>query len=61
MLFARYCFTVQNIPVLDIAGILNRDRATLIYALKKYNDDVKYNPKFRELVDKIKKILVEFN
>jgi hypothetical protein len=61
MLFAHYCFVVENIPILEIAGILKRDRATLIYALNKYNDDVKYNPKFRELVNNIKKVLVEFN
>jgi hypothetical protein len=60
MLFAHYCFTVENMQLLDIAGILKRDRATLFYAIKKYNDDVKYNPKFRELVNNIKKVLVEF-
>jgi chromosomal replication initiation ATPase DnaA len=60
MLFAHYCFVVENIPILEIAGMLKRDRATLIYALNKYNDDVKYNPKFRELVNNIKKVLVEF-
>jgi hypothetical protein len=60
MLFAHYCFVVENIPILEIAGILKRDRATLIYALNKYNDDVKYNPKFRELVNNLKKVLVEF-
>jgi hypothetical protein len=61
MLFARYCFVVENIPILEIAGILKRDRATLIYSLNKYNDDVKYNPKFRELANNLKKVLVEFN
>jgi hypothetical protein len=61
MLFAHYCFVVENIPLLEIAGILKRDRATLIYMLNKYNDDVKYNPKFRELVNNLKKVLVEFN
>jgi hypothetical protein len=61
MLFAHYCFVVENIPILEIAGILKRDRATLIYMLNKYNDDVKYNPKFRELVNNIKKVFVEFN
>jgi hypothetical protein len=61
MLFAHYCFVIENIPILEIAGILKRDRATLIYSLNKYNDDVKYNPKFRELVNSLKKILVEFN
>jgi hypothetical protein len=60
MLFAHYCFVIENIPLLEIAGILKRDRATLIYSLNKYNDDVKYNPKFRELANNLKKILVEF-
>jgi hypothetical protein len=60
MLFAHYCFTVENMQLFDIAGILKRDRATLFYAIKKYNDDVKYNPKFRELVNNLKKVLVEF-
>jgi len=61
MLFARYCFTVENIPLNEIAGILKRDRATLFYAVKKYNDEIKYNPKFRDLSNNLKKILVEFN
>jgi hypothetical protein len=60
MLFAHYCFEVENIPLLEIAGILKRDRATLFYTINKYNDDVKYNPKFRELANNLKKILVEF-
>jgi hypothetical protein len=60
MLFAHYCFTVENMQLLDIAGILKRDRATLFYALNKYNDDVKYNPIFKELVNNIKKVLIEF-
>jgi hypothetical protein len=61
MLFAHYCFVVENMQLLDIAGILKRDRATLFYTINKYKDDVKYNPKFRELVNSLKKILIEFN
>jgi hypothetical protein len=61
MLFANYCFTVENMQLFDIAGILKRDRATLFYTINKYKDDVKYNPKFRELANNLKKILVEFN
>jgi hypothetical protein len=60
MLFAHYCFVVENIPLLDIVDLIKRDRATLIYMLKKYDDDVKYNPKFKQLVNNIKNILVEF-
>jgi hypothetical protein len=61
MLFAHYCFTVENMQLPDIANLLKRDRATLFYTINKYKDDVKYNPKFRELVNNIKKVLVEFN
>lgn len=39
----------------DIAYMLNRDQTTVVYYIKKYNDEYRHNYDFRNLADKILK------
>jgi chromosomal replication initiation ATPase DnaA len=41
----------------EIGKKLNIDHATVLYAIKKYADDVRYCPKFKELVKRIDLII----
>jgi hypothetical protein len=35
----------------EIGAEMNRDRSTISYYLRKYDEEYKYNPEFRELAD----------
>lgn len=56
-LYARLIYTdrCRNMGMDNkrISLILNRDRATIAYYLGKYDDELKYNPEFRELAQKV--------
>lgn len=56
MIFAWHC---RNMRPDDIGRILNRDRCTVIYYLNRYEDEVKYNPSFAKLAEKVEKRLVK--
>lgn len=53
MIFAKLC-SMYNIPAKEY---INRDRTTIIYYLKNYPNEEKYNPYFREIACKIKKLV----
>jgi hypothetical protein len=44
---------MQGWKISDIGFILNRDRTTISYYLKKYDDDYRFNEDFRNLADEI--------
>lgn len=54
MIFAWHC---RDMRPDDIGRILNRDRCTVIYYLNRYEDEVKYNPAFAKLANKVEKKL----
>jgi hypothetical protein len=55
MLFTKQCSLIMK--PMEIAGLIKRDRTTVLHLLKVYKDDVKYNPIFRELAQKVDNIL----
>ena len=56
MLFAYHCRRLK-MKVTDIANYVNRTHAAALHMLKKYDDEVKYNPNFRDLATKVNDIL----
>lgn len=52
MIFAWHC---KDMRPDDIGRILNRDRCTVGYYLNRYEDEVKYNPVFAKLANKVDK------
>ena len=55
MLFAKHCS--QRMKPMEIATMINRDRTTVLSLLKKYDDEVKYNPYFRVLAQRVENII----
>jgi hypothetical protein len=56
--FCRVLFSIQckrgGIDPEDIAfRYIQRDRTTILHYLKKYPDELKFNPKFREIAEKV--------
>jgi hypothetical protein len=52
MIYAYFC-KEQGATVTDIAAEMRRNHSTVIYYLRKFEDDRKFNPKFREIVNRI--------
>lgn len=50
-----YHLRMQGWTYDDIGYILNRDYSTIIYYIKKYDDEYRYNEEFRKLADEILK------
>jgi hypothetical protein len=53
MIYAYFC-NEQGAAITDIAAEKRRNQSTEIYYLRKFEDDIKINPTFREIVDGIK-------
>lgn len=55
--YARMIFSVQMFKdwngISSTGRIINRDHATVLYYLKKYPDEVRYNKEFRELAERV--------
>ncbi|MDR1553342.1 MAG: DUF4406 domain-containing protein [Prevotellaceae bacterium] len=56
MTYAYFC-KEQGATVADIAAEMRRSHSAIYYYLKKYSDDFKFNPKFREIVNRIETAL----
>lgn len=54
-MIVAYHLRTQGWVYEDIAYMLNRDHSTVIYYLKKYDDEYRYNAEFRNLADEILK------
>jgi chromosomal replication initiation ATPase DnaA len=52
MAYAYFC-KEQGATITDIAAEMRRHHSTVIYYLKKFEDDRKFNPKFREIAKRI--------
>jgi hypothetical protein len=56
MLFVYHCVQKRIKPT-DIAQYIHRDRTLIPYIIKKYIDETRYNPTFRELAQRVDNIL----
>ena len=56
MLFVHHC-RQRKMKLSDIARLVNRDRSSMLHLLNKYNDEVKYNPFFRDMAKRVDEIL----
>jgi hypothetical protein len=52
MIYAYFC-NEQGATITDIAAEMRRNHSTVIYYLRKFEDDRKFNPKFREIANKV--------
>lgn len=50
MIFAHYC-RKEGATILRISLEMKRDHSTIVYYLRKFEDDNRYNPEFRHLVE----------
>ena len=56
MLFVYHCRR-EKMRLVDIARHVNRDQSSMLHVLNKYNDEVKYNPFFRDMAERVNNIL----
>lgn len=59
--FARMLFTYHcrklNMTLTQIAGCIHRDHTSVLYFLRRYEDDFRYNPRFRDMATRVNDIL----
>ena len=60
MIYAFFC-REKGESITDISTEMKHDHSTVIYYLRKFNDDYKFNPKFREIVNRIENNLSKTN
>jgi hypothetical protein len=56
MIFAQIC-SEQGAKIIEIAEEMKHNHSTIIYYLRKYADDARYNPKFRLLASEVRKCI----
>lgn len=57
-IFIHHCSYDAGIPVETIMRMVHRKHSTVLYAIKKYQDSCRYDPEFRELAAKVRKLLL---
>lgn len=57
MIFVNHCRENENMMLPDIARIVCRDHKTMHRYINNFNDELKYNSEFREIVARINNIL----
>lgn len=60
MVFVYHC-RKRKMTLTKIAKYVHRDHSSLLHLLKKYDDDFKYNPQFRDIATKVNNILNKTN
>lgn len=60
MIFVYHC-RKRKMKLIQIAKYVHRDHSSMLHLLKKYEDDFKYNPQFRELATRVNNILNRTN
>ncbi len=59
--FARMIFVFQcrrkKMKLIQIAKYIHRDHSTMLHLLKKYDEEMKFNPQFRQMAKKVDNIL----
>lgn len=56
MIFVHHCREMK-MKLTKIAQYVHRDHSSMLHILKKYGDDMRFNPQFRELAMKVDNIL----
>ena len=57
MLYVFHCES-HGLSQDEIATSINRDRTTVMHCSKGYDNEMKYNPKFRELSEKVNSLII---
>ena len=60
MIFVYHCRKCK-MKLIQIAKYVHRDHSSMLHLLKKYDDDFKYNPQFREMATRVNNILNKTN
>lgn len=60
MIFVYHC-RKRKMKLTQIARYVHRDHSSMLHLLKKYDDDFKYNPQFREMATRVNNILNKTN
>ena len=60
MIFVHHC-RAMKMKLTKIAQYVHRDHSSMLHILKKYGDDMRFNPQFRELATKVNDILNKNN
>ena len=60
MIFVHHCRKCK-MKLMQIAKYVHRDHSSMLHLLKKYEDDFKYNPQFREMAMKVNNLLNKTN
>ena len=47
--------------VTEIVKMIHRDHSSVLHLLNKYNDEVKYNPSFRLMAERVTNIIIKTN
>ena len=56
MLFVHHCRR-NKMRLVEIARYVHRDHTSMLHLLKKYSDEIEYNPYFRTMAEKVDEIL----
>ncbi len=57
MIFVNHCKNYEGMNLNKIGNLINRDHSTVMYSLKTYQNEIKYNQDFRETTRKVNKAL----
>ena len=60
MIFVYHC-RQNKMRLIKIAEFVKRDHSTMLHLLKKYQDDFRFNPQFREIATRVNNILNKTN
>jgi hypothetical protein len=56
MMFAYHC-RENSIKLTTVAKYVHRDHTSILYLLNKYHDEIKFNPYFRDLAQRVKAMI----
>ena len=56
MIFVHHCRALK-MKLTKIAQYVHRDHSSMLHILKKYGDDMRFNPQFRDIATKVNDIL----
>ena len=60
MIFVYHC-RKRKMKLTQIAKYVRRDHSSMLHLLRKYDDDFKYNPQFRDMATRVNNILNKTN